>query len=122
MSSPGPLFKPYERLVRITIRGKDFLVPEGNMLLRGLQYLAPEAISYGRFCWNEECQYCRVTYDMGEGTAAHQAISCKLMVKDGMRLVEMAQEIRYCLRGLDFGEKDSSREEGPQDPGDLPLG
>ena len=50
MSSPGPLFRPYEKLIRIKILGREFEVPEGNMLLRALQYLAPEDISYGRFC------------------------------------------------------------------------
>ena len=102
MSSPGPLYKPFEKLVKITIRGKVFEVPEGNMLLRAFQFLAPETISYGRFCWNEDCQYCRVTYDVGEGTPQRAAISCKLMVQDGMRVVDMAQEIRYCLRTVDF--------------------
>jgi predicted molibdopterin-dependent oxidoreductase YjgC len=100
MSSPGPLFRPYKKLVKITILGHEFEVPEGNMLLRGLQYLAPEEISYGRFCWNEDCQYCRVVYDLGEGTKAHEAISCKLMVKEGMRVIEAADEIRWCLRNL----------------------
>ena len=102
MSTLGPLFRPFERLVTITVRGKQFEVPEGNMLLRGFQYLAPENVAYGRFCWNEECQYCRVTYDLGEGTPSHVALSCKLMVKAGMRVTEMAQEIKYCLRSLDF--------------------
>ncbi|MGH9668668.1 MAG: 2Fe-2S iron-sulfur cluster-binding protein [Terriglobales bacterium] len=100
MSTLGPLFRPFERLVTITVREKQFEVPEGNMLLRGFQYLAPENVAYGRFCWNEECQYCRVTYDLGEGTPSHVALSCKLMVKAGMRVTEMAQEIKYCLRGL----------------------
>ena len=102
MSTLGPLFRPFERLVTITVRGKQFEVPEGNMLLRGFQYLAPENVAYGRFCWNEECQYCRVTYDLGEGTPSHVALSCKLVVKAGMRVTEMAQEIRYCLRGLEL--------------------
>ncbi len=100
MSSPGPLFKPYERLLKVTILGKEFEVPEANMLLRAMQYLAPEAIAYGRFCWNEECQYCRVGYDMGEGTPTRTALSCKLMVQPGMRVTEAALEIRYCLRDL----------------------
>ena len=102
MSSPGPLFRPYEKLIKITVLGRDFEVPENNMLLRGLQYLAPEGISYGRFCWNEDCQYCRVVYDMGEGTRRRAAISCKLMVQEGMRITEVAQEIRYCLRSLNL--------------------
>ena len=102
MSTLGPLFRPFERLVTITVRGKQFEVPEGNMLLRGFQYLAPENVAYGRFCWNEECQYCRVTYDLGKGTPSHVGLSCKLMVKAGMRVTEMAQEVRYCLRGLEL--------------------
>ena len=102
MSSPGPLYRPYEKLIKITIMGREFEVPENNMMLRAMQFLAPEEISYGRFCWNEDCQYCRVAYDSGEGTQARAAISCKLMVKEGMRVIEMAQEIRYCLRSLNL--------------------
>ena len=82
MSNPGPMFRPYQKLVR------------------AMQYLAPEDVSYGRFCWNEECQYCRVSFDLGPGTKERVAISCKLMVEEGMRVTEMAQEIRYCLRKL----------------------
>ncbi len=100
MSAPGPVFRPYERLVKITVKGKEYEVPDGNMLLRAFQYLAPEDIPYGRFCWNEECQYCRVTYDLGEGTPPHVALSCKLMVQNGMRILECAAEIKYCLRAL----------------------
>ena len=99
-STPGPLFRPYEKLVKIKVMGKDLEVPENNMLLRGFQFLAPENIAYGRFCWNEECQYCRVSYDTGEGTKEHQALSCKLMVKPEMRVTKIASEIRYCLREL----------------------
>ena len=98
--TPGPLYKPFEKLVKISIVGKEFEVPEGNIMLRAFQFLAPENIPYGRFCWNEECQYCRITYDMGENTAPHVALSCKLTVKDGMRVTEINQEIRYCLRTL----------------------
>jgi predicted molibdopterin-dependent oxidoreductase YjgC len=105
MSNPGHLFRPYEKLVNITIGEKQFQVPEGNMLLRAMQYLAPEDVSYGRFCWNEECQYCRVTFDLGPGTPLRTALSCKLMVQEGMRVIEAAQEIRYCLRKLEANVK-----------------
>lgn len=94
------MLRPYEKKVKITIVGKDFEVPDNNTLLRAFQSLAPEAVSYGRFCWNEDCQYCRVTYDTGEGTPVRKALSCKLMVQDGMRITEMAGEIKYCLRDL----------------------
>ena len=54
------VFRPYERLVDIKILGKTFQVPEKNTILRCFQYISPETIPYGRFCWNQDCQYCRV--------------------------------------------------------------
>ena len=105
MSNPGHLFRPYGKLVKITVAGKECHVPEGNMLLRAFQYLSPENVSYGRFCWNEECQYCRVSFDLGPETPTRVALSCKLMVQEGMRVTEMAQEITYCLRKLGLKKK-----------------
>ena len=104
MTAPTTLFRPYSRLVKITILGQEFEVPENNPMLRCFQYLAPEAVSLGRFCWNEDCQYCRVTFDLGEGTSSRTALACKLMVQEGMRVQEVTTEIRYCLRGLKVGE------------------
>jgi predicted molibdopterin-dependent oxidoreductase YjgC len=106
MSAPSTLFRPFTRLVRITIQEKQFEVPENNALLRCLQYLAPDDVSYGRFCWNEDCQYCRVTFDLGDGSPERAALSCKLMVQEGMRVRELTTEIRYCLRNLWLKEKD----------------
>ena len=100
MSTPGPLYRPYDQLVSIKILGKEFDVPAGNMLLRAMQYLAPENVAMGRFCWNEECQYCRVSFKATADSAPRQALSCKLMVEPGMEVVEVATEIRYCLRDL----------------------
>ena len=105
MTTPHSLLNPFSRLVTITLLGKEVDVPENNVLLRCLQYLFPEPISYGRFCWNEDCQYCRVTFDLGEGTATRAALSCKLMVQEGMRVTEVAQEIKYCLRKLGLNLK-----------------
>jgi hypothetical protein len=98
MTAPSTLFRPFTRLVRITILGREFEVPENNPLLRCFQYLAPEQVSYGRFCWNEDCQYCRVTFDLGDGSPSRAALSCKLIVQEGMRVKEVTTEIRYCLR------------------------
>lgn len=98
MTAPTTLFRPFARLVKISILGREFEVPENNPLLRCFQYLAPEAVSYGRFCWNEDCQYCRVTFDQGEGTKSRAGLACKIMVEEGMRISDAAAEIRYCLR------------------------
>ena len=106
MTAPTTLFRPFTRLVKIKILGREFEVPENNPLLRCFQYLATEAISYGRFCWNEECQCCRISFDLGDGTASRSAISCKLMVQDGMRINDLTSEIRYGLKTLDLPKAD----------------
>jgi predicted molibdopterin-dependent oxidoreductase YjgC len=106
MTAPATLFRPFARLLKITILGRQFEVPENNPLLRCLQYLAPEAVSYGRFCWNEDCQYCRIIFDRGEGTASRTALACKLMIEDGMRVKEVTTEIRYCLRDLNLTDRE----------------
>lgn len=100
MSSAGPLYRPFDRLLKIEIAGRIFEVPENNSLLRALQYLAPEDVAMGRFCWNEDCQYCRVTYDLGEGTPSRTALACKVGAHEGMRIRELSLELRYCLRSL----------------------
>jgi 2Fe-2S iron-sulfur cluster binding domain len=100
MTSTSILFRPYSRLIKITLLDKDVEVPENNALLRCLQFLAPDSVSYGRFCWNEDCQYCRVTYDLGDGTKERAALSCKVLAEEGMRVREVSSEIRYCLRDL----------------------
>jgi hypothetical protein len=105
MTAPSTPFRPFTRLVRITLLSREFDVPEGNPLLRCFQYLAPDDVSYGPFCWNEDCQYCRVTFDLGEGTASRTALSCKLTVLDGMRVEAVTAEIRYCLRTLKLKKK-----------------
>jgi len=100
MTAPSTLLRPFTRLVKITILGKQFEVPGDNPLLRCFQYLAPEHVSYGRFCWNQDCEYCRVTFDLGEESPSRAALSCKLIVQEGMRVKEVTTELRYCLRTL----------------------
>lgn len=100
MSTPGGLFRPYQKLIKIQLLDRQCEVPENNIVLRALQYLATEGIAYGRFCWNEECQYCRIVYDTGEGTSRHTALACKMMAKEGMRIHEISTELKYCLRDL----------------------
>lgn len=102
MTASPSLFRPYTKLVKIQVLGKDFEVPENNTLLRCFQFLQPESVAYGRFCWNEDCQYCRVSFDMGEGSQPRAALACKLMGQAGMRIKEISSEIKYCLRGLNL--------------------
>src|SRR4051812_9524019 len=95
MSEP---FRPYEKLVEITIHGKKFHVPERNSLLRCFQFISPETIPYGRFCWNQECQYCRVSCQLPDDDESREMLSCKFIVMPGMEVTELSQELKWCLR------------------------
>ena len=91
-------FRPYERLVKIKLLKKTVEVPEKNSLLRCFQFLSPETIPYGRFCWNQDCQYCRVTCQLPDEDEPHEMLSCKFIVMPGMEIMEISQELKWCLR------------------------
>jgi len=88
------LFEPYERLIRIVVAGKEFEVPDNNLLLRQLSYVAPD-ISMGRYCWNGECRYCEVSYRTDNRGAEQAALACRLKGQAGMRVTKLAPEMRY---------------------------
>lgn len=92
------VFRPYEKLVEITIMGKTFLVPEKNSLLRAFQFISPETIPYGRFCWNQECQYCKVDCQLSDDDQPRPILSCKFLVSEGMNISNLAPELTGCLR------------------------
>lgn len=91
------VFRPYERLVEITILGRKYEVPEKNSVLRAFQFISPETIPYGRFCWNQECQYCRVMCQLPDEESPSPMLSCKFLVVQGMNITELAQELQWCL-------------------------
>lgn len=93
------VFRPYERLIEITIRGKKFQVPERNSVLRCFQYISPETIPYGRFCWNQECQYCRVSCRLADEEEFRPMLACKFIASAGMEITDLTQELEWCLRG-----------------------
>jgi len=97
----GGLFRDYEKLVEITIQGKKFQVPEKNTCLRVFQYISPETIPYGRFCWNQECQLCRVSYTLAgqPDLPPRPILACKALVADGMQIVDLSDELKWTLKG-----------------------
>lgn len=92
------IYRHYERLVEITIQGKKFQVPEKNSLLRCFQFISPDSIPYGRFCWNQECQFCRVTAILPDDDKPHEMLSCKFLVMPGIVITEMSPELLSCLK------------------------
>ena len=87
------LLEPYQKLIRIVVLGKAFDVPENNLLLRQMQFVA-EDIGYGKYCWNAECRYCEVSYTK-DGGAEQQALACRVKGLQGMVVTKAALEIKY---------------------------
>jgi hypothetical protein len=87
------LYEPFERLIEITILGRIFRVPENNLLLRQMQYVAPD-IGSGRYCWNGECRYCEVEY-RGDTGSTLPALACRMKGLEGMKVTKLALEIKY---------------------------
>ena len=86
-------YEPYEKLIPVVVLGRTFQVPEKNLLLRQLQFVCPD-IGYGKYCWNAECRYCEVKYRIGDGPE-QEGLACRLKGLPGMRLTQVAAEIRY---------------------------
>lgn len=82
------IFEPYDRLVTIRICGVEREVPENNSILRCLQFLDMEAISYGDFCWNGECINCQVWIKSGDKEKA--VMACRTNVEEGMEIVRLS--------------------------------
>ena len=113
---PGGVYAPYERLIKISVLGKTVEVPENNILLRVFQFLSPNTIPYGRFCWNEECQYCRVVL-VGLDGKPRTVLSCKALVREGMEILWVDQELALNLKDalnleLPVEQKDTAPEQG----------
>jgi hypothetical protein len=92
------VYEPYTRLIRIDVLGRSLEVPENNLLLRQLQFVA-EDIGYGKYCWNAECRYCEVSYSLG-GCEQQAALACRLKGLPGMSIVRLAPELRYNLAAV----------------------
>lgn len=125
------VFRPYEKLVEISILGKTFLVPERNSLLRAFQFISPETVPYGRFCWNQECQYCKVDCQLSDDDRSRPILSCKFIVSEGMNISALAPELVGCLRtklgaavassprfraAIETAEHDAAEAAGESDP------
>ena len=86
------IFEPFEKLVEIEICGETKQVPENNTLLRCFQFLSIETISFGDFCWNGDCLNCQVRIQNGDKEKS--VLSCRTKVEEGMRIINLSNEIK----------------------------
>jgi len=91
------LFDPFDRLVRIKVRGKEIEIPENNNLLRGFQYLLGDAISTGRFCWNNECGNCEVMCRVPGKPDVRKLRGCQILAEEGMEVVSLSADLDLLL-------------------------
>jgi hypothetical protein len=79
------LYEPYEKLIPIEVMGKTFQVPENNLLLRQMAFVAAD-IAWGRYCWNGECRYCEVHYRRDDGPEL-AALACRARAGGPLQLL-----------------------------------
>jgi hypothetical protein len=92
MSDPPDLYEPYHRLIPIEVLGKRFEVPENNILLRQLQFVAPD-VGTGGYCWNAECRYCEIKYEVDGRTMT--GLACRVKAVPDFKVTKLAPELKY---------------------------
>jgi predicted molibdopterin-dependent oxidoreductase YjgC len=85
------MFEPFDKLIEVEVCGIAKRLPENNSILRGLQFLNREEISYGDFCWNGECLNCQVWIKNGEKDK--MVMACRTDVYEGMEIVRLGETI-----------------------------
>jgi hypothetical protein len=104
------LFEPWEKLIPIEVLGKRLEVPENNVVLRQLQHAAPD-VATGGYCWNAECRYCEIRYEI-DGRAM-TGLACRVKAVPGFRITKVAPEIKYNI-GPALRAAQAVEDEGPK--------
>ncbi|HHN73960.1 MAG TPA: hypothetical protein ENK10_01900 [Acidobacteria bacterium] len=91
----------YDRLIPIWILGRRAEVPANNTLLRCLQYLCPDTVPYGKFCWNNECGNSKFYYRRPGDTHDRKARACCFArITDEMEITVLSAELKFVLRSF----------------------
>ena len=99
MESERPDYlEPYEKLIPIRILGRELEVPENNTALRVFQYLELEKkalrVDYRDFCWNQECNKCRISFRKPGDPAVKEGLGCTVKITPYMDLVQLPPAVR----------------------------
>lgn len=92
------LYEPYSKLVKLRVLEGNLEVPENNTLLRCYQFVSPEAVPMGNFCWNGTCKNCQVT--LRRDGVARVCLSCQTVVREGDALEHISTEVDRALKGV----------------------
>jgi type IV secretory pathway protease TraF len=84
--------------VEICIEGRRYLVPHGQPLLRGFQYLelteVPITVTSGPFCWNGDCQSCLCDVEI-DGRILPQTYACRHVVDQPLRVIHLNENYDF---------------------------
>ncbi|MBD3869049.1 MAG: hypothetical protein IFK94_13075 [Acidobacteria bacterium] len=94
------ILKPWEKTIRITILENAVDVPENNLLLRCLQYMLPETVPYGRFCWNDECGNSEFRYLLPGDPEERVERACRFVPVADMEITAVSDQLRQVLAPL----------------------
>jgi len=98
MTDWANILEPYEKLLQVRILGKSFRVPEHNLFLRCFQFLEPERVPHGDFCWNAECRNCACT--LSRGGVARPVLACQTAAEEGDELTALSPQVQQVLAGV----------------------
>jgi hypothetical protein len=94
------LFGPYRKLYAITVEGRRFLVPEGNCVLRAMQYIEIKdravRMPWRDYCWNNTVGCCEMTYRESPDGPLLEGRACTIAVRPGMDIVRLPKGGRAC--------------------------
>ncbi len=121
MKADPSLFKPFDRMVTITVLGRPLEVPEKNVLLRCFQFLAPDTVPYGKFCWNNECGNSKFYYRLPGDELERKARACWFEVVEGMEITVLSAELKYVLRSVLKPLPGAPQDEGEEQEEDFPA-
>ena len=82
------LYEPYSKLIPVYYRGKEYMVPENNTLLRALQFINEE-VAYGNFCWNGDCRNCQIIIRRDKNSQEVTALACLTKVVPGLYIIKL---------------------------------
>lgn len=94
------LFGPFRHLYAITIEGRRFEVPEGNCVLRILQYVEIREravrMPWRDYCWNDTVGCCEMIYREAPDHPEVTGRACQIAVRPGMEILRLPKGGRSC--------------------------
>ena len=101
------LFDPSVPLCEIKLLGHPVKVPLGDILLRCFLYIFGNKISYGRFCWNNECGNCEIRCVLPGETSERTVRACMYNSRDGIEITDVPLEFRVFMQANEEAEEES---------------